>query len=37
MIFHDASRITDRKLKMPGDAILWFSTPAAVLIENAKK
>ena len=37
MIFPDASTITDRKLKMPGDAILWFSTPAAVLIENAKK
>ena len=37
MILPEASRITDRKLEMPGDAILWFSTPAAVLIENAKK
>ena len=37
MIFPDASRITDRKLKMSGDAILWFSTPDVVLIENVKK
>ena len=37
MIFSETSRITETKLKTPGDAILWFSTPAAVLIKNAKK